>query len=248
MKDKVNAQKATSAKEDMNFFMTGKIAGIFGQCKSMALCAKIYFVPISTKYYLYLLMAGRPSIFDEEKVLEKAREIFWTRGYEATSLDQLLEVMGLGKSSFYHAFGSKKELFEKIMDRFVNDAIHRLASDLPSHPQPIERIREFFRGIANSPSQLHRKGCFMGNTVVELINTEHSLSTRAAKKLERLENLFRTYIESAQQSGQLQTKEDPGVLALYLLTVWNGLNITRRVHPDAGALAPLIELQLQVLK
>jgi len=193
-------------------------------------------------------MAGRPSIFDEEKVLEKARELFWTRGYEATSLDQLLAVMGMGKSSFYHAFGSKKELFEKIMDRFVNDAIHRLAADLPTHPRPMERIREFFRGIAGGPSQLHLKGCFMGNTVVELINTERSLSARAAKKLERLEELFRTYIETAQRTGELQTKEDPAVLALYLLTVWNGLNVTRRVHPDAGSLAPLIELQLQLLK
>lgn len=152
-------------------------------------------------------MAGRPSIFDEEKVLEKARELFWTRGYEATSLDQLLEAMGLGKSSFYHAFGSKKELFEKIMDRFVNDTIHRLAADLPIHPHPIERIREFFRGIASSPSHLHRKGCFMGNTVVELINTEHSLSARAAKKLERLEELFRTYIERRNDQGSCKQKK-----------------------------------------
>lgn len=88
----------------------------------------------------------------------------------------------------------------------------------------------------------------MGNTVVELINTEHSLSARAAKKLERLEELFRTYIAAAQRSGELQTKEDPAVLALYLLTVWNGLNITRRVHPNPEALRPLIELQLQFLK
>jgi TetR/AcrR family transcriptional repressor of nem operon len=193
-------------------------------------------------------MAGRPSIFDEAKVLDKATGLFWSRGYEATSLDDLLTVMGLGKSSFYHAFGSKKKLFEKVMDRFVNDAIHRLAVDLPTHPRPIERIREFFRGIADSPSSLHRKGCFMGNTVVELTNTDTSLSDRAAKRLERLEQLFCTYIRAAQASGELHTREDPAVLALYLLTLWNGLNVTRRVHPDPGILRPLIELQLQFLK
>ena len=88
----------------------------------------------------------------------------------------------------------------------------------------------------------------MGNTLVELNNTDHSLSARAAKRLERLEQLFRTYIRAAQRSGELQTKEDPAVLALYLLTVWNGLNITRRVHPDPATLRPLIELQLQFLK
>lgn len=193
-------------------------------------------------------MAGRPSIFDEEKVLDKATELFWTRGYEATSLDDLLGVMGLGKSSFYHAFGSKKELFGKVMERFVNDATHRLARDLPTHPRPMERIREFFREIADSGWSRHKKGCFMGNTVVELTNSDRTLCTRAIRRLERMEELFRHYIEAAQKSGELQTKEDPVVLARYLQTMWNGLNITRRVHPDPAALRPLIELQLQILK
>ena len=193
-------------------------------------------------------MAGRPSIFDEENVLDKATELFWTRGYEATSLDDLLAVMRMGKSSFYHAFGSKKELFEKVMDRFVNDATHRLASDLPTHPHPMERIREFFREIPDSGWGKHKKGCFMGNTLVELTNSDRALSGRAARRLERMEELFRHYIEAAQQSGELQTKEDPVVLARYLQTMWNGLNITRRIHPDPAVLSPLVELQLQVLK
>ena len=193
-------------------------------------------------------MAGRPSIFDEEKVLDKATMLFWTRGYEATSLDDLLAVMGMGKSSFYHAFNSKRALFERIMDRFVNDAVHRLAGDLPTHPHPIERIREFFREIADSGSTQHKKGCFMGNTVVELTNTDRALSSRAVRRLEGMEELFRQQIEAAQRSGELETREDPAILARYLQTMWNGLNITRRIHPDPTALRPLIELQLQVLK
>jgi TetR/AcrR family transcriptional repressor of nem operon len=193
-------------------------------------------------------MAGRPSIFDEEKVLNKATELFWTRGYEATSLDHLLAAMGMGKSSFYHAFGSKRELFEKVMDRFVNEAVGGLAAELPTHPHPIERIREFFRDIACSAAPQHKKGCFMGNTVVELNNTDRQLSVRALRRLQSMEALFCHYIEAAQQSGELQSREEPMVLARYLQTMWNGLNITRRIHPDGSVLRPLIELQLQVLK
>jgi TetR/AcrR family transcriptional repressor of nem operon len=193
-------------------------------------------------------MAGRPSLFDQEKVLDKATDLFWTRGYEATSLDDLLAVMKMGKSSFYHAFGSKKELFEKVMDRFVNEAMQRLVADLPTHRQPMERIRVFFREIAGSETARHKKGCFMGNTIVELTNNEKSLSTRAVHRLEKMEGLFLHYIRLAQASGELKTKEDPVVLARYLQTMWNGLNITRRIHPDAAVLLPLIELQLQVLK
>jgi len=193
-------------------------------------------------------MAGRPSIFDEEKVLDKATDLFWTRGYEATSLDDLLAAMKMGKSSFYHAFGSKKELFEKVMDRFVNDAMQRLVADLPTHPHPIERIKDFFREIAGSDPARHKKGCFMGNTVVELTNNDKSLCSRAIRRLERMEEFFLLYIRKAQTLGQLHTKEDPLVLACYLQTMWNGLNITRRIHPDPAVLLPLIELQLQVLK
>ena len=193
-------------------------------------------------------MAGRPAIFDEEKVLDKATDLFWTKGYEATSLDDLLTVMGMGKSSFYHAFGSKKELFEKVMDRFSNEAMLRLVNDLPMDPHPIERIKDFFREIAASDPARHRLGCFMGNTVVGLTNNDKGLSARAIRRLEGMEELFLLYIRKALTSGGLQTKEDPRVLARYLQTMWNGLNITRRVHPDPAVLLPLIELQLKVLK
>ena len=115
-------------------------------------------------------------------------------------------------------------------------------------PHPMERIREFFREIADSGAMQHKKGCFMGNTVVELTNTDRALSGRAVRRLERMEELFRHHITAAQRSGELQTREDPAILARYLQTMWNGLNITRRIHPDPAALRPLIELQLQILK
>jgi TetR/AcrR family transcriptional regulator, transcriptional repressor for nem operon len=194
------------------------------------------------------MMAGRPQIFDEQDVLNKATALFWSRGYEATSMEDLLGTMGMGKSSFYNAFGSKRELFEKLLDRSVNDAIIQLKKDLETSGQPIERIREFFRSIADSPSSQHHKGCFMGNTLVELTNIDKGLKSRAAKKLEQLEQIFLKQIRVANQTGELRTAADPVTLARYLLTLWNGLNITRRMYPDPEILRPLIELQLEILK
>lgn len=204
------------------------------------------------QYYTFVIpisvMAGRPQIFDEQEVLNKATQLFWTKGYEATSTDELMEVMGIGKSSFYHAFGGKRELFEKVMERFVNQSVEALIKELAVTRHPIQAIKDFFRGIAATSDKVHKRGCFMGNIVVELTNTDRQLEQKATKKLKMLENTFLEHIKKAQGTGELKTKEDAAVLARYLLNLWNGLNITRRIYPDTQALLPLIELQLSVLK
>jgi Transcriptional regulator len=193
-------------------------------------------------------MAGRPPIFDEQEVLEKATHLFWTKGYEATSTDDLLNAMGIGKSSFYHAFKGKRELFEVVIDRFVNQTVDGLLKDIETSQHPAEAIKRFFRAIATTSPAIHQKGCFMGNIIVELSNIDKSLENMAIKKLKKMEQLFTRQIAKAQQNGQLKTKEDAATIARYLVTQWNGLNITRRMYPDAAHLAPLIELQLSVLK
>lgn len=193
-------------------------------------------------------MAGRPQTFNEQEVLEKATQLFWTKGYEATSTDDLLSAMGIGKSSFYHAFKGKKELFELVIERFVNKSVAALLHDIETSHQPIEAIKRFFRAIATTPNTIHQKGCFMGNTIVELSNIDKSLEIMAIKRLKKMEQLFAQQIAKAQQNGQLKTKEEAATIARYLVTQWNGLNITRRMYPDANHLLPIIELQLSILK
>jgi TetR/AcrR family transcriptional regulator, transcriptional repressor for nem operon len=193
-------------------------------------------------------MAGRPQIFDEQEVLKKATQLFWTKGYEATSTEDLLNAMGIGKSSFYHAFKGKRKLFEMVIEKFVSESTQRLLKDIETSNDPIQSIKNFFRNIAATPNNLHQKGCFMGNIIVELSNIDKPLENMAIKKLKKLEQVFLEQITMAQQNGQLKTKEDPAVIARYLVTMWNGLNITRRMYPDTNALLPLIEMQLSVLK
>lgn len=192
-------------------------------------------------------MAGRPAQFDETAVLAKAAALFWAKGYESTSSEELLEAMGMGKGSLYHAFGSKRALFEKVMDHFSHPALVSLKEALEAGKPPLEAIRAFFRSLASCPVDQMRNGCFMGNTLVELANTDEELCTRAGTRLKKLERLFETLIDEAKRAGQLRTTEDTAMLARYLITLWNGLNITRRLYPDPKALRPLIELQLKIL-
>jgi TetR/AcrR family transcriptional regulator, transcriptional repressor for nem operon len=192
--------------------------------------------------------AGRPKDFDENAVLDKAVDIFWKQGYEATSLDQLLAVMKMGKGSMYHNFGNKREVFKLALNRFMYNFSTWFSSEISRSEDPVKFIREFFMSLAKQEETDHNKGCFLGNTVAELACIDPSLEKVAIEHLQKIENTFFTYIKDAQRSGRLKTKEDAKLLARHLINLWNGVNITRRMYRNARELTPLINLQLKVLQ
>jgi TetR/AcrR family transcriptional repressor of nem operon len=193
------------------------------------------------------MTAGRPKDFDETVVLDKAIDLFWKKGYEATSLEELLNAMGMGKGSMYHNFGNKREVFKLALDRFNQKFGGWLESELTKAKDPITFIKNYFRGIPKQGTDDHKKGCFLGNTVAELACIDPGLEELAAEHLGRMENTFYAYIKNAQQSGKLKSKEDARLLARHLINLWNGLNITRRMYSSPKELMPLVELQLKVL-
>src|SRR5690606_4205010 len=89
------------------------------------------FVLIGTICSFALIMAGRPKIFDEKEAIRKATDVFWKNGYEASSTEELLSAMGIGKGSFYlHFKGGKKELYQRSLDLFSDDAMKRFNQKL----------------------------------------------------------------------------------------------------------------------
>jgi TetR/AcrR family transcriptional repressor of nem operon len=120
-------------------------------------------------------------------------------------------------------------------------------TEIAKAKDPIEFIRDFFRDVPRQGAAEHKKGCFLGNTVAELACIEPSLGKVAIDYLEKMEQIFYKYIRAAQQSGELKTKEDAKLLARHLINVWNGINITRRMYPNAKDLMPMIDMQLEVL-
>jgi TetR/AcrR family transcriptional repressor of nem operon len=193
------------------------------------------------------MSVGRPKEFLEDKVLDKAIDVFCLRGYEGTSTEDLLKAMKLGKGSMYHAFGSKRELFNMALNRYLDRFIVDFEKELDASENPVDNIKAFFRAIATEGNDEHKRGCFMGNSVVGLAGIDLSMTKNATDKLKALEELFFVYIRRAQMQGQLISKESPRLLARNLITFWNGLNITRRMYPNQQILAELIDFQLSFL-
>jgi TetR/AcrR family transcriptional repressor of nem operon len=193
-------------------------------------------------------MTGRPKTFDEHEVIDRAQRVFWQRGYSAASTEELLGAMGIGKGSFYLAFpGGKKELFEKTLQQFHQDSYWQLEQRVVASPQPLEVLKDYFRRIATATPGTHAQGCYLANTVMEMTSLDPALQQAAGQLLQQLEALFLTVIQQAQASGQLTNPTDARLLARHLLTLWNGLSITRRLYPDNAQLRQLIDWQLAVL-
>jgi TetR/AcrR family transcriptional regulator, transcriptional repressor for nem operon len=192
---------------------------------------------------------ARPREFDAEVALESAMELLWTKGYEATSLDDLCEVTGLSRSSFYATFGSKRKLLLRSVDRYVERRVPRLietlARPLPVHDAFAALLGDFIDQIVAGAG---RRGCFLGNCAAELPRSDRGALTQVRQGLGRTEAVFREALARAKARGELQPKADVDALARFLTAGIQGLRLVGKVNPDRSALEDIAATMLKCLK
>lgn len=192
-------------------------------------------------------MRGRPNIYQDTELIQKAQEIFWKKGYTATSLNDLLKITGAGSGSFYNTFkGGKKEVFKAAINQRRKD-FEDFKQELQNSENPIELIKEFFRSIADSNEVNHLRGCIIANTVVEMTFVDDDLENEAVQILKEVEEMYTETIKKAKEKGLIKNQTDATILGKYLITFWCGLNTLRRMYPDKKILSQQIEMQLAVL-
>jgi TetR/AcrR family transcriptional repressor of nem operon len=192
-------------------------------------------------------MKGRPNIHQDKELILKAQEVFWQKGFNATSLADLTNATGAGAGSLYNTFrGGKKELFKKALQQRRED-LEAFRQVLGKSEQPLALIKNFFLDIANADIKAHQKGCIVANTVVEMTFVDDELENDAVQILKDTEQLYASVIAAEQKKGKVLTKVSANTLAKFLVTFWCGINSMRRIYPDKKILKEQIELQLQIL-
>jgi TetR/AcrR family transcriptional regulator, transcriptional repressor for nem operon len=192
-------------------------------------------------------MAGRPKIFDEQEALNEATNLFWEKGFDATSTDALIRTMGLQRGSFYHHFVSKKDLFITVFSQYETMAFDELRRQLKASQKPMDVIKSIFYDLAKCTIEEHNRGCFAGNTITALSNIDAELTEIANNHLKKMENIFFEQIRTSQKTGELTTKTDARLLSMSLINLWNGINITRKVYNSKKDLKALVDFQLAIL-
>ena len=194
-------------------------------------------------------MAGRPKIFDETEAIRKATEVFWKKGYEASSTDDLLTAMGIGKGSFYLQFKEgKKELFQRSLDLFSSDAMKRFNERLSNAENKIDFLRKYILSLADNTTEQKQKGCYLGNAIVEMSTVDPKTKEHASALMQKLEQAFESIIKSAQKSNQLKNRTDARLLAKYLINVRNGIHVTMRSEGSKNDVRHVLNQSLEILK
>lgn len=190
----------------------------------------------------------RAKQFDEAEALEKAMDAFWSRGFEATSVQDLVDRMGINRGSLYATFGDKRALFRRAMERY--DAEHRarrLNALAKTHP-PRKAIEAFFEAaVEESLGDRERRGCFITNTALELKSHDAKTARTVAKSLAAIEAGFRRLIARAQARGEIDPERDARALAAFLLGCLLGIRVLARVRPQPRLLRGVAETALAAL-
>src|SRR4030081_3846117 len=164
---------------------------------------------------------ARPRGFDERQVLQAARDEFWSCGYAATSIDDVVAVTGLGKGSLYGAFGDKHALFLRIFDDYctgITEAVRRQL-DGPDDGA-YERLRAHVRNVAEATAaDVIRRGCLLASGTAELAARDPTVAARAYQTCEALQGLIESCIAAAQRAGDIKPDADPARLAGLLMAV-----------------------------
>jgi TetR/AcrR family transcriptional repressor of nem operon len=172
---------------------------------------------------------ARPRAFDTDGVLEHATRVFWTRGFEHTSLDDLCAATGLNRSSLYAAFGDKRGLYLQSLARYEAGSLERIRKAFDGRPAR-EGLEAFLAGLIDAiVAGPGRRGCFIGNCAAEMARLDRVAAARVKQSLERIEQAFRDVLERGGVA-------DARARARFITAGVQGLRLYGKANPDRKAL------------
>lgn len=175
--------------------------------------------------------------FDVDEIVDKATQVFWAKGYEATSMADLLKATGINKGSLYNAFGSKKALFMKALLKYYREQHKATLASLTAMDDPRAAIESFFDAlIKKSILDQELKGCLLINTALDMPNQDAEVSDTIRVGLNEAETFFRSQIIIGQSRGEIPEHLDPDSVAKGLLTLVAGLRVLARGTYDEESL------------
>ena len=188
---------------------------------------------------------GRTKEFDPDTVLRAALDLFWHKGYEATSIQDLVDHLGIGRASIYATFGNKHELYLKALQRYRES--DTVVSRLSQPGSAIAAIRALLHErVEEILADSDHKGCFAINTAAECLPGDDQLTRQVEAAWNTVETAFIGALYRAQAQGELAADRDPRALGGFLITVLEGLYALAKV-PDSQRLRDATRVALSIL-
>lgn len=189
---------------------------------------------------------SRPREFDFDTALNQAMRVFWHKGYEGTSLDDLCNATGLGRSSLYAAFGDKHQLLLRSLDRYEEQGLARIDAALSRDVTAREAIGSFIDDLIDKiVSGAGRDGCFVGNCAAELARHNEEATRRVRRSMGKVEARFRQTLLVAKQRKEIRNDLDIDATARFLVASIQGLRLVGKANQSR---AFLDDIKLMILR
>jgi TetR/AcrR family transcriptional repressor of nem operon len=186
----------------------------------------------------------RSKAFNKDEILFKALRLFWERGFHATSVDDLVDTLGISRSSLYATFGDKNKLFTLCLDTYRQESdrvLRELASQAPTAKDAIAAM--FF-----PPEEGYRMGCFVCNSATELAQTNPEVASVVTGNREDMALLFTEIIERGKASNEFSNDLDAQALGLFFLNVSTGIQVGKKAGMSVEAFHSIVETSLLLLQ
>ncbi|WP_152392747.1 TetR/AcrR family transcriptional regulator [Paenibacillus guangzhouensis] len=193
---------------------------------------------------------ARPKEFDPSEALDKALELFWTKGFEAASVQTLCTTMGINRGSLYETFGDKEALFVSCMDRYREKQERELFSKLERYEaDPKRQLEAFFKasGEISQQNQLRGRGCFMANSTLGSAAELPPVAERVETYQLYQEDVLYRFLQNAASCGLLRQGVQPREGARFLLAIKQGIHVAARSAAGRETLPDVYQMAVKAV-
>jgi TetR/AcrR family transcriptional repressor of nem operon len=191
---------------------------------------------------------ARSKEFDPERALNKAMHLFWRRGYENTSVAELLRAMGIAKQSLYDTFGDKRALYLKAMAHYgdqTNGAMEQMFDQSPSIKDGFAKL---LYGLAAETREQHERGCLLLSANLQREVNDAVIAGFLRDNQNKVEAIFEKALLRARKQKELSMKQDPKALARFFVVTIQGMRAMARLNSDKHALGEVARVALAVFR
>ena len=192
---------------------------------------------------------ARPKAFDRDKAHIQALHLFWRKGYTATSIEDLVEALRLSRSSLYDTFGDKRTLFLSALKLYSQRVISHVEETLKAAPSPIAGIQTLLDELIGSAgSEAGARGCFMVNSIAELVPYDADVTEIAAAYSEVFQRLLTESLRQAAEQGRVTNKQTPEQFAAYVFNAIQGIRLLIKSGTAREQLLAIRDITLNSLR
>jgi TetR/AcrR family transcriptional repressor of nem operon len=191
---------------------------------------------------------ARPKEFDREVAVERAMSVFWSKGYAATSTDDLLEAMKIGRQSMYDTFGDKRRLYVEALRRYQLESVAGHIKRLRSMASPLAGIEALIVGVISSDRTTREKGCMGVGAICEFGNADAELALLRVKSGGMLRKALVERLQGAQAAGEIGETVDIERAARFVETTMFGLQVAARAGESTRSLRDMAAFAIAGLR